>query len=57
MNLFTISDSKIHIHIWILESDIVNRFWLIHDEDWTFTSMDTKIGSPTFHTWGLKSIH
>ena len=29
---------------------------LINDEDWAFTSMDTKIGTPTFHTWGLKSI-
>ena len=29
---------------------------MIYDEDWTFTSMDAKIGSPTFHTWGLKSI-
>ena len=29
---------------------------MIPDEDWTFTSMDTKIGSPTFHTCGLKSI-
>ena len=28
----------------------------MHDDDWTFTSMDAKIGSPTFHTWGLKSI-
>ena len=29
---------------------IVNRFELIHDDDWTFTSMDTKICSPTFYT-------
>ena len=28
----------------------------MHDDDWTFISMDTKIGCPTFHTWGLKSI-
>ena len=28
----------------------------MHDDDWTFTSMDAKIGSPTFHTWLLKSI-
>ena len=28
----------------------------MHDDEWTFTSMGTKIGSPTFHTWGLKSI-
>ena len=27
------------------------------DDDWTFTSMDTNICSPTFYTWGLKSIH
>ena len=30
---------------------------MIHDDDWTFTSMDTKIDSRTFYTWGLKSIH
>ena len=30
---------------------IVNRFLLIHD-DWTFTSMDTKICSPTNKFWG-----
>ena len=29
----------------------------MHDDDRAFTSMDAKIGSPTFHTWGLKSIH
>ena len=28
----------------------------MYDDEWTFTNMDTKIGSPTFHTWGLKSI-
>ena len=28
----------------------------MHDEDWTFISMDTKVGSPKFHTSGLKSI-
>ena len=28
----------------------------MYDDEWTFTSMDTKIDSPTFHTWGLKSI-
>ena len=28
----------------------------MHDDDWTFTSMDAKIGSPTCHTSGLKSI-
>ena len=28
----------------------------MHDGDWAFTSMDAKIGGPTFHTWGLKSI-
>ena len=33
---------------------IVNKFYLIHDDDWTFTNMDTKIGSPTLYTWGLK---
>ena len=30
---------------------------LLHGDDWTFTSMDTKIGSPTFYTWDLKSTH
>ena len=30
---------------------------MIHDDDWTFTNMDTKIGSPRFYTGGLKSIH
>ena len=39
------------------EWDIVNRFWLIHDDDWTLTKTDAKIDSPIFHTWGLKSIH
>ena len=29
----------------------------MHDNDWTFTSMDTKLGIPTFYTWGLKSIY
>ena len=29
---------------------IVNITYLMHDDDLTFTSMDTKIGSPTFHT-------
>ena len=28
----------------------------MHDDDWAFTSMDAKIGSQIFHTWGLKSI-
>ena len=28
----------------------------MHDDDWAFASMDAKIGDPTFHTWGLKSI-
>ena len=28
----------------------------MHDDDWTFTSMDAKIVSPKFHTWGLKYI-
>ena len=28
----------------------------MHDDDWVFTMMDAKIGSPTLHTWGLKSI-
>ena len=31
-------------------SEIINRLYLIHDDDLTFTSMDTKIGSPTFDT-------
>ena len=34
----------------IFEWAIVNRFPLIHDDDWTFNSMDTKIGSQTFYT-------
>ena len=42
---------------WIFEWAIVNRFQLIHDDDWTFISMDAKIGSPTFYTWCLKHIH
>ena len=25
----------------------------MHDHDYTFTNMDTKIGSPTFYTIGL----
>ena len=25
--------------------------------DWTFTSMDTEIGSQDFYPWGLRSIH
>ena len=29
---------------------IENRFELIHDNDWTFTRMDTKLGSPIFYT-------
>ena len=32
-------------------------FLLIHEDDWTFTGMDTKNDSPTFYCWGLKSIH
>ena len=43
--------------MWIFESAIVNKLKLIHIDDWTFTSMDAKIGSPTFYTWGLKSIN
>ena len=44
--------------VWVLicEGAIVNRIELMHDDDWAFTSMDAKNGSPTFHTWGLKSI-
>ena len=34
----------------IFEWPIVNRFKLIHDDDLTFTSMDTKNGCPTYHT-------
>ena len=26
----------------------------MHDDNWTFNSMDAKTGYPTFHTWGLK---
>ena len=29
----------------------------MHDDNWTFNSMDTKTGCQTFHTWGLKSSH
>ena len=29
----------------------------MHDDIWTFTSMDAKNNSPAFHNWGLKSIH
>ena len=43
--------------MWIFELAILNRFKLIHDDDLTFTSMDTEIDGPTFHTWGLKFIH
>ena len=42
---------------WIFEWAIVNRSWMIHDDDWTFTSMETKFGRSIFYTWGLKSIH
>ena len=41
----------------IFEWVIVDRFYLIHDDDWTFTNMDTKIGSPTFYSWCLIFIH
>ena len=37
-----------------IEGAIVNR--LIHDDDWTFNSMNTKRGSATFYTWSLKSL-
>ena len=30
---------------------------MIYDDVWTFTSMDTIIGSSTFYIWGLKFIH
>ena len=30
---------------------------MIHDDNWTFTSMDTEIGCPIFYTWDLKSFH
>ena len=43
--------------MWIFELAILNRFQLIHDDDLTFNSKDTEINSPTFHTWGLNSIH
>ena len=43
--------------MWIFKWAIVNKMWLIHNYDWSLTSMDTKIGSPTFYTWGLKSVH
>ena len=33
------------------------KFYLIHVDYWTFTSIDTIFGSPTFYTWGLKSTH
>ena len=26
----------------------------MHNDNWTFTTMDTKIGSPTFYTFGLR---
>ena len=28
----------------------------MHDDDWAFIIMDTKISCPAFYTWGLKSI-
>ena len=45
------------VWLWIFEWVIVNRYQLIHDDDWTFAGMDIKIGSPIFYAWGLKSIH
>ena len=30
---------------------------MIHDDDWTFTGMDTKIGCPKFDPSDLKFIH
>ena len=45
------------VRIWIFEWAIVNRFQLIYDDDWSSTSMDTRIGSPTFYTWVFKSIY
>ena len=32
-------------------------FLIIHDDDYTFTGMDTKIGSPIFYTRSLPSVH
>ena len=29
---------------------IVNRLQLLHDDDWTFTSMNSKADSPTFYS-------
>ena len=29
----------------------------MHDDDWIFTNIDTKIGSPKFYTLDLKSNH
>ena len=28
----------------------------MHGDVWTFTSVDTKIDSPTFYTWSLQPI-
>ena len=44
------------VWMWLYEWAIVNKFEFIHDDDWTFTSMNTEIGSQTFYSWGLKSI-
>ena len=34
-----------------LNGTIVNRFQVIHDDDWTFTSMDKNWQSNIFHLW------
>ena len=44
--------SNIGKRVWmgIFEWHIVNKFELIYIDDWTFTGMDTKIGSLSFYT-------
>ena len=36
-----------------MRMDYVNGFEMVHDDYNAFTCMDTKLGSPTFYTWGL----
>ena len=43
--------------MWTFEGASVNEFQLIHDDDWTYTGINTDIGCPTFNIWDLKSIH
>ena len=44
-------DVNVNVNLWMGNCKVF--FYLIHDDDWIFTSRDPKIAIPTFYTWAI----